>query len=62
MQELLGRITRLDPEASLALRVIACFDELTVGRVNTRGLLAAAASLAGCAAGFRQDRPARACG
>ena len=59
MQELLGRITRLDPEASLALRVIACFDELSVGGVNTRGLLAAAASLAGCVAGFGQQRPAR---
>ncbi|KQS71870.1 helix-turn-helix domain-containing protein [Modestobacter sp. Leaf380] len=59
MQELLGRITRLDPQASLALRVIACFDELTVGNVNTRGLLAAAASLAGCVAGFGQQRPAR---
>ncbi|WP_445258632.1 helix-turn-helix domain-containing protein [Nocardioides aurantiacus] len=59
MQELLGRIARLDPSASLGLRVIACFDELVVGRVNTRALLAAAASLAGCPAGFRQDRPAR---
>ncbi|KQT93529.1 CdaR family transcriptional regulator [Marmoricola sp. Leaf446] len=59
MQELLGRIARLDPSASLGLRVIACFDELVVGRVNTRALLAAAASLAGCPAGFHQDRPAR---
>ncbi|WP_370038212.1 helix-turn-helix domain-containing protein [Nocardioides sp.] len=54
MQELLGRIARLDPSASLGLRVIACFDELVVGHVNTRGLLAAAASLAGCPAGFRR--------
>lgn len=53
MQELLGRISRLDPSASLGLRVIACFDELIVGNVNTRALLAAAASLAGCTAGFR---------
>ena len=52
MQELLGRIARLDPSASLGLRVIACFDELVVGNVNTRALLAAAASLAGCTAGF----------
>ncbi|MEO6712351.1 MAG: helix-turn-helix domain-containing protein [Mycobacteriales bacterium] len=59
MQELLGRIARLDPSASLGLRVIACFDELVVGNVNTRGLLAAAASLAGCPAGFRQDSPPR---
>lgn len=59
MQELLGRIARLDPSASLGLRVIACFDELVVGHVNTRGLLAAAASLAGCPAGFRQQHPPR---
>lgn len=59
MQELLGRIARLDPSASLGLRVIACFDELVVGNVNTRGLLAAAASLAGCPAGFGQEHPRR---
>lgn len=59
MQELLGRIARLDPSASLGLRVIACFDELMVGNVNTRALLAAAASLAGCVAGFTSDSPAR---
>ena len=59
MQELLGRIARLDPSASLGLRVIACFDELVVGNVNTRALLAAAASLAGCTAGFRQEDPPR---
>lgn len=55
MQELLGRIARLDPNSSLGLRVIACFDELIVGNVNTRALLAAAASLAGCTAGFRES-------
>ncbi len=59
MQELLGRIARLDPSASLGLRVIACFDELMVGNVNTRALLAAAASLAGCVAGFRSQVPPR---
>lgn len=53
MQELLGRITALDPSASLGIRVIACFDELIVGQVNTHGLLAAAAALAGCPAGLR---------
>lgn len=51
MQELLGRIAALDPQASLGLRVIACFDELVVGQVNTRALVAAAAALAGCPAG-----------
>lgn len=59
MQELLGRLNALDPEASLGLRVIACFDELMVGRVNTHALLAAAAALAGCPAGFSHDKPAR---
>jgi|SRR5581483_10314718 len=59
MQELLGRIAALDPTASLTLRVVACFDELIVGNVNTRGLLAAAASLAGCNSGFLQERPHR---
>ncbi|MCD2188997.1 helix-turn-helix domain-containing protein [Actinomycetospora soli] len=54
MQELLGRIAALDPGASLALRVIACFDELVVGNVNTRALLGAAASLSGCEVGFHQ--------
>lgn len=57
MQELLGRIARLDPSASLGLRVIACFDELVVGNVNTHALLSAAASLAGCVAGYRQATP-----
>lgn len=59
MQELLGRLAALDPEASLGLRVIACFDELMIGNVNTRALLSAAASLAGCNAGFHQDHPPR---
>jgi methyl acetate hydrolase len=59
MQELLGRIAALDPTATLGLRVIACFDELIIGNVNTRALLSAAASLAGCNAGFQQDQPAR---
>lgn len=60
MQDLLSRIARLDPSASLGLRVIACFDELIVGNVNTRALLAAAAALAGCTAGFRQSDSRRA--
>lgn len=61
MQELLGRIAALDPEASLGIRVIACFDELMAGNVNTRAHLSAAASLAGCVAGFapRQGRGTR---
>ena len=34
MQELLGRIAALDPDASLGIRVIACFDELILGDVK----------------------------
>ena len=56
MQELLGRIAALDPDASLGIRVISCFDELILGRVNTDALLRTAAALAGCPAGFQADR------
>lgn len=59
MQDLLGRLTALDPEASMGLRVIACFDELIVGNVNTRALLSAAAALSGCNAGYEQPSPPR---
>lgn len=59
MQELLGRISALDPEASVGIRVIACFDELIIGNVNTRALLSAAASLAGCPTGYAQQDPSR---
>lgn len=55
MQELLARLHTLDPDASHALRVIACFDELVRGRVNTQGLLGAAASLSGCVAGYASE-------
>ncbi|MFT3953722.1 MAG: helix-turn-helix domain-containing protein [Piscinibacter sp.] len=59
MQELLARLKTLDPNASLALRVVACFDELVRGGVNTQGLLGAAASLSGCVAGCASRKPAR---
>lgn len=42
MQELLARLKALDPNASLALRIIGCFDELVRGGVNIQGLLGAA--------------------
>ncbi|MFR9801658.1 helix-turn-helix domain-containing protein [Pseudonocardia sp. RS010] len=51
--------TSLGPEADASRRVITCFDELLLGNASTRGLLGAAASLAGCAAGFRRDLPPR---
>ncbi|UFS60823.1 helix-turn-helix domain-containing protein [Subtercola endophyticus] len=60
MQELLGRLRALDPGAVISLRVIACFDELIVGGVNSQALLSAAASLTGCVVGFSIDSPARA--
>lgn len=53
MQELLARLKALDPQASMTLRIIACFDELVRGNVNTQALLGAAASMAGCVAGVR---------
>lgn len=59
MQELLARLKSLDPNASLALRIIACFDELVRGGVNIHGLLGAAASLSGCVAGFASHDSAR---
>lgn len=52
MQELLGRLTALDPDASQVLRVIACFDELMAGGVAVHGLLSAAAALSGASAGL----------
>lgn len=51
MQELLGRMRALDPEASEAIRVIACFDELMAGDVSTHGLIAAAAALSAATVG-----------
>lgn len=59
MQELLSRLKALDPNASLALRIIACFDELVRGKVNIQGLLGAAASLSGCVAGYASQRSGR---
>jgi hypothetical protein len=52
MQELVGRLTALDPEASESLRVIAYFDALVDGHAGIEVLLRGAAILSGCAAGF----------
>lgn len=52
MQELVGRLTALDPEASEGLKVIAYFDALVDGHANAEVLLRGAAVLSGCAAGF----------
>ncbi len=52
MQELVGRLTALDPEASENLKVIAYFDALVEGHAALEVLLRGAAVLTGCAAGF----------
>jgi hypothetical protein len=57
MQELVGRLTALDPEASDALKVVSYFDALVAAGVGLDGLLRGAAALSGVVAGA--DRRAR---
>ncbi|TQL53073.1 PucR-like helix-turn-helix protein [Subtercola boreus] len=52
MQELVGRITALDPVASDSLRVISYFDTLVEGHASAEALLRAASVLTGCGVGF----------
>lgn len=60
MQELVGRLTALDPDASEALKVVAYFDALTASGVSLDGLLRAAAVLSGTIAGAeRRGRVSR---
>ncbi|WP_036960365.1 hypothetical protein [Promicromonospora kroppenstedtii] len=51
MQELVGRLTALDPEASESLKVVAYFDVLVAGGVGIPALLRGAAVLSGAVAG-----------
>jgi hypothetical protein len=51
MQELVGRLTAVDAEATETLKVIAYFDALINGHATTEVLLRGAAILSGCAAG-----------
>lgn len=51
MQELVGRLTALDPDASEGLRIIAYFDSLVDGHASFDAFLRGAAILTGCAAG-----------
>lgn len=51
MQELVGRLTALDPEASETLKVVSYFDALVQGGVGVEGMLRGAAALAGTVAG-----------
>jgi len=55
MQELVGRLTALDAEATETLKVISYFDALVDGRAGVDVLLRGAAVLSGCAAGFRAE-------
>lgn len=58
MQELVGRLTTLDPEASESLKVIAYFDALVAGDVGVEALARAAALLTGAIAGFESPSQA----
>lgn len=51
MEELVGRLTALDPEASEALKVVAYFDALVAGGAGLDSLLRGAAALSGAVAG-----------
>ncbi|TFB84372.1 hypothetical protein E3O11_09735 [Cryobacterium levicorallinum] len=55
MQELVGRLTALDAEATETIKVIAYFDVLVAGHASTQVILRGAAILSGCAAGFSSD-------
>jgi len=52
MQELAGRLTALDPEASATLKVVSYFDTLVDHEVGIETLLRGASVLSGCPAGF----------
>ncbi|MFE6996732.1 hypothetical protein ACFVAE_12290 [Microbacterium sp. NPDC057659] len=52
MQELVGKLSALDPEASDALKVVAYFDALISNRVGPAGLLRGAAVLSGAVIGL----------
>ncbi len=56
MQELVGRLTALDPEASETLKVVAYFDVLVAGGVGLQALLRGAAVLSGTVAGATDGR------
>ena len=52
MQELVRRLSALDPDASAGLKVIAYFDALVEGAASVEAFLRGAAVLTGCAAGL----------
>lgn len=55
MQELVGRLTALDAQATETIKVITYFDALVEGHANTQVILRGAAILSGCAVGFIAD-------
>lgn len=55
MQELMGRVTSLDPSVSESFKVIAYFDALVAGGVNLETLVRGAAALSGAIAGLESS-------
>jgi hypothetical protein len=53
MQDLLGRLTALDPDASETLKVVSYFDALVARSVGVESLVRGAAVLSGAVAGHR---------
>ncbi|MEV7606051.1 helix-turn-helix domain-containing protein [Paenarthrobacter sp. NPDC089322] len=56
MQDLLGRLTALDPDASETLKVVSYFDTLLARSVGVESMLRGAAVLSGVAVGYRDGR------
>ncbi|UPL19217.1 hypothetical protein KV397_16310 [Microbacterium aurugineum] len=56
MQDLLGRLTALDPDASETLKVVTYFDALVARSVGVESMLRGAAVLSGATAGHRDGR------
>lgn len=50
MEDLVGRLSALDPDAGAAIKVIAYFDRLVEGRAGLEPIVRGAAVLTGCAA------------
>lgn len=56
MQDLLGRLTALDPDASETLKVVSYFDALVARSVGIESMLRGAAVLSGATVGHRDAR------
>ena len=56
MQDLLGRLTALDPDASETLKVVSYFDTLIARAVGVESMLRGAAVLSGATVGQRDAR------